>query len=1717
MKRLVPLIVLLLHSAMAMAQTIYGNEWIDFDRRYWKFEVAIDGVYRIDSAALAQSGFPIGQVDPRHLMLFGKEKQVPIYVQGEQDGVFNTGDFIEFQAEHADGTVDKRMYPHPEADPHPNYSLYNDTLRYYLTWDPMGPVQRIKNYVNTAFAGHVPRNWVFTEALRILTDSYFVGQINTELGAIGIAGTLGTMLESEGFGGEPMFSTAAPGQFRDVYVATPGGYFGADSPPATITAVVAAQNNVGGSSLFDHHLVLRHGPGFSMTGLDTIFNGSRVMRKPFSTPAYTIGDFTWVRYEVPHDLDTFGQVGFGTPDYLDWQVVSSLGVKYARMLSIGSAGPLSMGVSSDGTGAPLARLDITAFIGTPMIYAYGDTVRRVMPTFSGTAWQALIPLMPAALETRTYLHAQEGIRSVPRLRPVNSTGYFTDYGAMDVDSAMLIVAHSTLMNGALQYKNYRENESPTNRYNTVVVDVDELYDQFGGGVPKHAGGIRQFSKFLFDTWSTRPRALFLLGKSVNTWPAFYAGQPSIRPDVDGAYARCLVPSYGYPSCDQCFTTGINFDGRRMEVPVGRLSANTNADVINYLAKVRATEAQAPALWQKNILHFAGGFGSGQQGLLASLLTGFGNIVQDTCFGANVVLFRKNSSDVIQLASADSVRHYIEDEGVTLMTFFAHAFSTSFDITIDDPENYDWHGKHPMVIGNSCFIGDIHQNNSASSSEMWVMAPGVGPIAFMASIQQGLIGYLAQYTSEFYRSFGSVNYGASIGEHMKYATFQSQVNSPTVPTGWTAHTFTLEGDPTLVLNTHPKPDYSVTASEIFFEPAVVTADVDTFTVKVVVSNLGKAVNATFNVELQRTNPGLGTASINYFTTLSNVIIRDTAVFRVPTRGFSGGQGINQLAVRVDKEPDQVDELENDTNNITWTTLFIISGDLVPAYPYDFAIVPDPIVTLKASTGDPLAPPRNYVFQIDTTDLFNSPVRESTTIMAPGGVVEWTPGAIYALNTFEDSTVFYWRCSIDSTGNQGYNWYERSFQCIAGKNGWGQAHYFQFKNDHYSGIVYDRPDREFEFFEGERNMRANVLGNVGGPATEWYLELEAQDYGGCGPAAWHVAVVDPSTFESWKTYWVDDTGQIFNADHQFGNIGCRPRTEAYFSFHTNLPNELAGMQDMVTNQVPDGHHMLFYTWLYLDKDGMAANAPGLMPALQALGAPNFSTLQDSVPYIFYVQKGDPSSFRDTIGVTISQHVSLSVWVSTAYAQGVITTMNAGPATAWHGLYWNELPSDGLDSTRVKVMGIPASGGDAVQLLDLTSPLDSLPNLGSMINAQQYPRLRIQGQFFDANPVDTKPSQLERWQLLSSPVPECAIHPPLAYYNDLSGWAEGQQAAVAVAVQNISAFDMDSLLMAAWVVDATNVRHLVHYRINEPLPAGAWLVDTVRFSTLDFGGSNALIIEANPVDTATGVYDQLEQYHFNNIAQWRFDVDIDRENPVLDVTFDGIHIMDMDIVSARPEIMVSLDDENTMRLLDSPGDTASFKVFLVRPGQNITERIFFRNGVGDEVLQFVPASGPENIATIHYRPYFPTDGKYRLIVQASDLSHNASGDNDYKVNFEVINRSTITDVLNYPNPFTTSTRFVFTVTGSEPPSYMKVQIMTVTGKVVREVKMSELGPIRVGRNITEYAWDGTDEFGDRLARGVYLYRVIARLNGEDIETRETKASEYFTKGFGKMYLLR
>ena len=296
----------------------------------------------------------------------------------------------------------------------------------------------------------------------------------------------------------------------------------------------------------------------------------------------------------------------------------------------------------------------------------------------------------------------------------------------------------------------------------------------------------------------------------------------------------------------------------------------------------------------------------------------------------------------------------------------------------------------------------------------------------------------------------------------------------------------------------------------------------------------------------------------------------------------------------------------------------------------------------------------------------------------------------------------------------------------------------------------------------------------------------------------------------------------------------------------------------------------------------------------------------------------------------------------------------------------------------------------------------------------------------------------------------------------------------------------------------------------------MDTLIFSTLGLQGQNNLWVEVNPRIVSTGLYDQAEQTHVNNLGRLSFRVSTDRLNPILDVTFDGQHILDGDLVSAEPMITVQLDDENPFLLMDDPADTIFFSLFLTEPN-GFQRQLRFRSGQGEEVMRFIPADGKNNIAKIEMSPELLQNGIYRLLVITSDKSGNASGDVDYRISFKAERESTITEVMNYPNPFSTSTRFVFTLTGIRIPEYIKIEILTVTGKVVREIFKEELGPIRIGRNITDYAWDGRDEYGDPLANGIYLYRVIVKDAGQDVELRQTAASTFFKKGFGKMYLMR
>ncbi len=607
------------------------------------------------------------------------------------------------------------------------------------------------------------------------------------------------------------------------------------------------------------------------------------------------------------------------------------------------------------------------------------------------------------------------------------------------------------------------------------------------------------------------------------------------------------------------------------------------------------------------------------------------------------------------------------------------------------------------------------------------------------------------------------------------------------------------------------------------------------------------------------------------------------------------------------------------------------------------------------------------------------------------------------------------------------------------------------------------------------------------------------------------MDACTLKPWETPGNDPvTGQFIPGAGAQGQLEpCRTRPEKWYQWATPNANSMNNMANFLENVVPDSNYIGVATWLNVNLAGLPAN---VLDIFHDLGATAIDTLS-GVPYAFFCKKGDPSTAIEVFGENIGDYISLTATMTGCFNQGTIQTKYIGPTTEWKSLHVRSNPKENptLDSIAINVIGVRPSGVEEVVMTGINGFSTDILDLFNSIDAAQFPRLKLNAYCIDDSAASTPP-QMDRWQVLFEGVPEAAINPHISFAFESDTINDGDLLKFHVAIENISEFDMDSLLVHYWIEDAQGNRNYIPYPRQAPLLAGDVLLDTIITDPLDFLGGNVFWVEVNPrrPDQSYG-YDQLEQYHFNNLASVQFAVNGDNVNPIMDVTFDGVHILDGDIVSAKPFVVVELDDESQFRLLN---DTADFQVFIKEPESETLKRIWFQNFTN---MQFFPGETPNNKARIEWPAEFDADGIYELWVQGQDKSDNAAGNQYFRISFEVINAASVTNVLNYPNPFSTSTQFVFTLTGSEQPDYFKIQIMTITGKVVKEITNDELGTINIGRNVTKYAWDGKDTYGDQLANGVYLYRVVAKLNGDYIEQRDSGADKWIESGFGKMMLIR
>ncbi len=1709
MKRfLLPL--LLFTSLMAHSQA-YNNEWINYNLTYYKFKVGATGLYRITQPALASIG--LGTAPAEHFQLWRNGQQIPLYTT-IQTGVLSSTDYIEFWGEANDGKPDSALYVNRDYQLNDKFSLETDTASFYLTVNPTGTNLRFTPTPNNLPSAQPADSFfVYTKG------KYYKEQLNP-----GKASIVGEYVYSsdydsgEGWTSFNLFTGLTKQEpFPNLYTYTGPGA----TPP--ILKVNASGNQP-----------------LNPRSFEVKINSTVIATQPMD-----FTDYVKASYPVnPADIAT-GQADIFiknlSPINNDRMVTATIELIYPRQFNFGGFNNFEFVLPANPVGNYLEITNFNHGSVSPVLYDFTNK-KRYVGDISNPAL-VKIALQGSTVARKLLLVTQ--INSYPTSVVSFEQRNFINFSVAGNQGDFLIISHPAMTMGESgsnpveEYRAYRASAAGGSHVAKVYM-IDQLIDQFGFGIKNNPISILNFIRWSRANFSAPVKNVFLIGKGLN-YPAFRENESNVNINK-----LSFIPTFGSPASDNMLATDP-ITSVIPRVSIGRLSTISPAEVAVYLAKVKEYEQQqafqSPLIsdkaWMKNVIHAVGSSEESLGNLLLNSMNNFKSIIADTLYGANVNTFSKVTPDPVHESSSEAVRSLFQ-EGLGLLTYFGHSSASTLEFNLDNPDQYNNQGKYPVMIVLGCNAGNFFNFNTQrlqikeTLSEKFVLAPNRGSVAYIASTHLGIVHYLDIMNTHTYTEMASDRYGKTIGEILHESIVQTTAQQS--PTDFYARFHcqqaTIHGDPSLKLDiSMDKPDYVIEDQLIKVTPGFISVAETSFHVDLKMMNMGKAINRNIVIEVKRTFPDLTTQVIRR-DTIPGIRYMDSLSFDVPIVA-TRDKGVNKISVCIDAD-NAVDEIYESNNCIT-KDVVIYEDEARPVYPYNYAIVNNPSQKLFASTANPFSNGKQYNMEIDTTELFNSPVKVTRSVTSTGGVMEFNPGI-----TFSDSTVYYWRVSpVPNSGQPVWNKSSFVYLSNSGPNtsdlGYNQSHFYQHTKSAYDRVYLDSSTRTFKFDTLTNNVFMRLSSWVTGCSQEGCMNIAINGVPNIRLCNWFQSlvfnVIDPISFKPLQNVQVIAPQCPTNISAYTGQglyastspIDCFGNNRLYnFEYRYVDAVNRKKIMDFMKDSIPDGYYVIvrnmtldpavFTTWPqafvsdWQSDQTLYGAGNSLYHSLKNVGFTGIDSFYKARPWGFVYKKNDASfTPKWFVGENTIGQYTFSVDCPSPDTLGHITSPLFGPARAWKQLKWrgSSEPLPGDDAS-VDVIGVSSTGVETTLFNSLNTSQQDYDV--SSIDAVAYPYVKLR-----LNTLDTShftPYQLRYWRVTYSPVPEGAIAPNI-YLKTKDSVDVGEPVEYKIAFKNISDASFDSLKVKMVITDRNNVPHIIPMPRKRPLPVNDTLQLGTLINTSTFPGWNTTYLEANPDN------DQLEQFHFNNFAYRNLYVKPDSLNPLLDVTFDGVHILNKDIVASKPDILIKLKDEARWMILD---DT-SLLTLQVRYPDGSLRRFYFNN----DTVNFVPAGqapNSDNTATINFKPYFPVDGEYEMIVSGKDKSNNRAGDVQYRVLFEVINKPMISNMLNYPNPFTTSTAFVFTITGSEVPQNIKIEIMTITGRIVREITNDELGSLHIGRNITDFKWDGTDQYGQKLANGIYLYRVVTNLNGKSLDKYKAEGDntdKYFNKGYGKMYLMR
>ncbi|MFD3165346.1 C25 family cysteine peptidase [Herpetosiphon sp. NSE202] len=299
----------------------------------------------------------------------------------------------------------------------------------------------------------------------------------------------------------------------------------------------------------------------------------------------------------------------------------------------------------------------------------------------------------------------------------------------------------------------------------LLVDVQAIYDRWSSGNVDPLA-IRNFMRYLANTWPQAPQALVLVGDGTID-PRNYLGRNN--PNQIPPLPVNSDPWLGEIACDTCF---VQLDGDKPladplpDLQIGRLPAKTEAELTNLINKIDNYEsAPADVRWRSRQIYVADNYktASGQAdyagdfAALSDAMIGY----QPNKLEIQRVYYdpwRKTSNGLPQtdpwrIASADQARQQTFDQlnqGAAVVTYVGHSHQYQWAITdlsnsqpyllsLYDSDRLQNSPALPMILEMTCLTSAFQTIawSGTSLDERLVLQPNGGAIATWGSAGLGV--------------------------------------------------------------------------------------------------------------------------------------------------------------------------------------------------------------------------------------------------------------------------------------------------------------------------------------------------------------------------------------------------------------------------------------------------------------------------------------------------------------------------------------------------------------------------------------------------------------------------------------------------------------------------------------------------------------------------------------------------------------------------------------------------------------------------------------------------------------------------------------------------------------------------------------------------------------------------------------------------------------------